>query len=59
MFKLQVLVSIQRDDLTDVTVGCVVFQITHFHRLVFHQFFNFRKFFKNVNRQTSVVQHNF
>ena len=31
MFKLQVLVSIQRDNVTNMTVECVVFIMMYFH----------------------------
>ena len=38
MFKLRVLVNIQRDDVTNETVGCVVFMMTYFQSLIFHKF---------------------
>lgn len=38
MFKLNVLVSAQRDDGTHKTVGCVVFLMMYFHSLIFGMF---------------------
>lgn len=36
MFKLQVSVSVQQEDVTHATVGSVVFIITYIHSLIFH-----------------------
>ena len=38
MFKLRVFVTIQRDDVTDMTVGCEVFRIHYFHSCTCHCF---------------------
>ena len=38
MFKLHVLIKVTLDDVTNATVGGVVFIKTYFHSLIFHQF---------------------
>lgn len=39
MFRLLVLVNVQQDDISNRTVGCVVFVFTDFHSVIFHQFY--------------------
>lgn len=36
MFMLQVLMTVQQDDITNATVSCIVFKIAFFHSLIFH-----------------------